>query len=63
MAAHIKNVSVITIEIDLDPVPGWGNNPEDHKMMLERYLNETVPHYNPKITSVHRSKRLKEDIS
>lgn len=63
MAAHIKNVSVIIIEIDLDPVSGWGNNPEDHKMMLERYLNETIPHYNFKITSVHRSKRFKEDIS
>jgi len=41
--------SVIEVKIRLDPVPGWGNDPQDHMKMLEKYLNDTIPHYKPEV--------------
>jgi hypothetical protein len=37
----------ILIEVDLDPIPGWGNNPNDYVRLLERLLADRIPHYNP----------------
>ncbi|WP_028637738.1 hypothetical protein [Nocardioides sp. URHA0032] len=39
--------SHLVVEIDLDPVPGWGNNPDDHRALVQRLLDEAVGHYNP----------------
>ena len=40
------------VEINLDPVPGWGNNPEDFRLHLERYLNKAMKHYEPTVETV-----------
>lgn len=42
--------SRLIVEIDLDPVPGWGNRPEDHLEYVRRILNGSIPHYNPTVT-------------
>jgi len=41
--------SRLVVEIDLDPVPGWGNSPEDHRALVQRLLNDAVPHYHPTV--------------
>lgn len=41
--------SRLVVEIDLDPVPGWGNGPDDHVALLTRLLHNSVPHYNPTV--------------
>jgi hypothetical protein len=42
--------SRLQVEIDLDPIPGWGNDPEDHRALVQRLLNDAVSHYNPTVT-------------
>lgn len=42
----------LLIEVDLDPVPGWGNNPEDWRAMLQHHLDGSAPHYRPTVTLV-----------
>lgn len=37
----------LVVGADLDPVPGWGDNPEDWRALVQRHLDEAVPHYNP----------------
>ena len=41
--------SVIEIRIRIDPVPGWGHDPQDHIKMLESFLMNSVPHYKPEV--------------
>lgn len=45
-----RNRSRLLVEIDLDPVPGWGNTPEDHQRWLQQYLTGAIGHYNPTVT-------------
>ena len=45
-----KPRSRLVVEIDLDPVPGWGDNADDHRALVQRLLDEAVPHYNPTVT-------------
>ena len=45
-----RKQSVLQVEILLDPIPGWGHEPEDHPSWLRKYLEGVVPHYNPKVT-------------
>lgn len=40
----------IIVEVDTDPVPGWGNDPNDYVNHLQHMLNQTIPHYNPVVT-------------
>jgi hypothetical protein len=47
-----RSRSKLLVELDLDPAPGWGNTPEDHRSMLQRYLDDAVPHYRPNVTIV-----------
>lgn len=42
----------ILVEVNIDPVPGWGNDPQDHVKHIEHYLNQTIPHYKPVVTLV-----------
>ena len=42
--------SRLVVEIDLDPVPGWGNSPEDHRALVQRLLDDAVSHYHPSVT-------------
>jgi len=41
--------SRLVVEIDLDPVPGWGNNAEDHRALVQRLLDDAVGHYHPHV--------------
>jgi hypothetical protein len=38
----------IVIEVDLDPVPGWGDNPEDWQRLIESRMTEHW--YHPVVT-------------
>lgn len=40
----------ILVEVNTDPVPGWGNDPNDYVKHLQRLLDQTIPHYNPVVT-------------
>jgi hypothetical protein len=40
----------LTVEADIDPVPGWGDNPQDWQALVQRLLDEAVPHYHPVVT-------------
>ncbi len=42
-----KRRITITVEVDLDPVPGWGNDPDDFRRMIESDLKRSIPHYHP----------------
>jgi hypothetical protein len=42
--------SRLVVEIRLDPVPGWGNTPEDHRVLVQRLLEDAVGHYQPTVT-------------
>jgi hypothetical protein len=44
-----KRVS-FTVEVNLDAIHGWGDNPEDFRRHIERCLMDTIPHYNPVVT-------------
>lgn len=39
----------ITVEVDTDQVPGWGYDPKDYVDHIQRYLDQTIPHYNPTV--------------
>jgi DNA-directed RNA polymerase subunit RPC12/RpoP len=41
--------SVIEVKIRIDPVEGWGHQPEDHVRMLEDYLKKVIPWYKPEV--------------
>jgi len=41
--------SVIEVKIRLDPIPGWGNDPEDHVKLLQQEIGRQIPHYKPKV--------------
>lgn len=44
-----KRVALV-VEVDLDPVPGWGNTAEDFRAYLQRNLDDGIGHYNPTVT-------------
>jgi hypothetical protein len=41
--------SRLVVEIDLDPVPGWGNTADDHRALVQRLLDDAVRHYHPTV--------------
>ena len=40
----------LVVEVNLDPVPGWGNDPEDYRALTQRLLDDSIPHYKPIVT-------------
>lgn len=40
----------LVVEVDLDPVPGWGNDPEDYRALTQRLLDDAIGHYKPTVT-------------
>lgn len=44
--------SRLLVEINLDPVPGWGNTAEDHRVAVQRMLDDSLGHYRPTVTIV-----------
>lgn len=45
-----RNRIKILVEVDTDPLFGWGYEPEDYVKHLESLLGDTIPHYNPVVT-------------
>lgn len=45
-----KKRSSLLVEIDIDPVPGWGDNAEDHRALVQRLLDDAIGHYHPTVT-------------
>ena len=39
----------IIVEVNTDAIPGWGAHPQDFADLIQRKLDETVPHYEPKV--------------
>jgi len=40
----------LVVEVNLDPVPGWGNVPEDYRDLTQRLLDDSIGHYKPTVT-------------
>lgn len=40
----------LTVEVNLDPVPGWGNTAEDYRALTQRLLDDSIGHYKPTVT-------------
>ena len=55
MVTHTK--AVIEVKVDIDPIPGWGNNPKDYAELIQKHLNQTIPHYNPEVRLVKTETR------
>jgi hypothetical protein len=49
MPSGRKRVRLI-VEVDLDPVPGWGNCAEDWQQVLTYQLQSIAGHYHPAVT-------------
>jgi hypothetical protein len=39
----------IIVEVNTDDLPGWGNDPQDFVRMIQKLLDDRVPHYNPSV--------------
>lgn len=39
----------ITVQVDLDPVPGTFHTAEDAQRQVGRILSDAIPHYNPQV--------------
>jgi hypothetical protein len=48
----------ILVEVDTDPIPGWGHDPNDYVKHIEQALNRTIPHYNPVVTLLPTDDRV-----
>jgi hypothetical protein len=44
----------IAVDIDLDPVPGFGHEPESMADGIRRIVNAALGHYNPEVTVIDR---------
>ena len=54
--------SVIEVKIRIDPVEGWGHQPEDHVKMLQEMLDRSIPHYKPEVKLIRvESEKPKEE--
>jgi hypothetical protein len=40
----------LVVEVNLDPVPGWGNVAEDYRALTQRLLDDAIGHYKPTVT-------------
>jgi hypothetical protein len=45
----LKQRAVYIVEINLDPVPGWGHQPEDHVRLIHDALEDRIGHYLPSV--------------
>lgn len=52
----------ILVEVEMDPVPGWGNDHEDYVNHIQRLLDQTIPHYNPIVTFLRVEKPSDEPV-
>jgi hypothetical protein len=47
----------IEVEVDTDQVPGWGYDPQDYVDHIQRYLDQTIPHYKPVVKLYESQKK------
>lgn len=46
----VRNRIKILVEVNTDPIPGWGHDPNDYVEHIQNILNSTIPHYEPDVT-------------
>jgi hypothetical protein len=46
-----KRVAIL-VEVNLDAIPGHFDNVQDYIKLLESYLNQVVPHYEPTVREI-----------
>lgn len=46
-----KRRAYFVVGVDLDEIPGWGHEPQDHQDSLVRHL-QLISHYFPTVTPV-----------
>lgn len=39
----------IIVEVNTDLVHGWGYEPQDYVDLVQKYLNQVIPHYKPSV--------------
>lgn len=39
----------ILVEVDIDPEPGWGHDPDNYVKYIENFLLTAIPHYKPTV--------------
>ena len=42
----------LRVEVDMDPLPGWGHEPQDWVDYLLSTLERAAPHYHPMVEVV-----------
>lgn len=47
--ASERPYTILTVYVNLDPVPGIFNTPESAREAVESLLKRTIPHYNPQV--------------
>lgn len=52
----------ILVEVNTDPVPGWGNDPQDYVTHIHNILMQTIPHYNPVVTLLPTDALVRKDV-
>lgn len=52
-----RHTALILVEVELDPISGWGNKPEDFVELTQNALDDRVGHYFPKVTLLARGLR------
>jgi hypothetical protein len=53
---------VIEVTCNIDPVIGWGNDPQDFVKHIELQLNRTIPHYNPVVRLLRVEKPTEDPV-
>ena len=54
--------TVLQVKLLLDPITGWGSEPEDHVKFLQQQLNTTIPWYKPEVELI-RVEEVPDDKS
>ena len=49
-AAPVRGRVVIEVRVNTDMVPGWGYDAQDYVDLIQRSLDEQIPHYEPVVT-------------
>lgn len=53
----MRHTAIILVEVELDPISGWGNKPEDFVELTQNALNDRIPHYFPRVKLLARGLR------
>ncbi len=58
-----RDKAIILVEVEMDPVPGWGNDHEDYVNHIQHLLDQTIPHYHPIVTFLRVQKPSDDRVS